>query len=474
MKEWKKFKFVHFLFSSFLLGILIYIEPKGIERQTWLSIASASFIISLWMTEALPIGITSLLPLLLFPLLGLNDMKSVAHNYTLPIIFLFLGGFMIAISLEKWNLHKRIALSILRFTGTKPNQIILGFMCTTALLSMWISNTATAVMMLPIGLSIIDLTNYEKSTSSFATALLLAIAYAANIGGMATLIGTPPNLVLVGIFEEQFQYDFNFLEWFSIGFPISILLLFTCYLLLTKVLFSIPPTSLEASKSIIEKELQRLGPLTKAERLVLIIFSLTASAWIFKNQINSLLPVSISNSQIALMGASLLFITPVDNKKNEFVLHWDDTKNLPWHIILLFGGGLALAASLQKNGVLELIGSQFINFDASNVFLLVILVTIISLFLTEFMSNVALVTVLIPIICGLAIQFSISPILLCMPVTFAASCAFMMPISTPPNAVVFASKRIKIKEMIRVGFILNLCAVVVISVACFWLVPAFL
>jgi solute carrier family 13 (sodium-dependent dicarboxylate transporter), member 2/3/5 len=464
---------ISFLIMSFLP------VPKGITPEAWKVLAMASLMLIWWISEAVPIAVTSLLPLVLLPSMGVAKLEAAAAPYANPVVYLFMGGFVIALAMEKWALHKRIALQIVNMTGTNANGIIGGFMMATAFISMWISNTATAIMMLPIGLSIITLMQNqispdkenEKGLRNFSISMMLAIAYGANIGGTATIIGTPPNVVFAGYMRENFDIEVTFLTWMMIGTPFAIILLIFTYFLTVKVLFPNNLGNFGGAKEIINSELKELGPMTTGEKLTLFIFISTALSWIFRLQIDAIFPaIKISDTTIALVAAMLLFIIPVSLHKKEFLLNWSDTEKLPWGILLLFGGGLSLADSLASTGIINIIGDQFKGLDSEG-WVFIIGLSTVSLFLTEVMSNVALVTIFLPVVGAIAVGAGIPPIQLCIPVTIAASCAFMFPMSTPPNAIVFASGRITIGQMAKAGFILNLITILVIAFLVKFLFP---
>jgi sodium-dependent dicarboxylate transporter 2/3/5 len=454
-----------------LFFVLIYFfAPTGtINEKSITVIAVGSWMVTWWITEAIPIPITAMLPLVLFPILGVAKMSEAAQPYGDPVIFLFMGGFILALGLEKYNLHQRIALNLIKLTGTSGNGIILGFMLATALISMWISNTATAIMMLPIASSVTFLLAKDLGKENdprfkkFATGLMLGIAYAASIGGMGTIIGTPPNVVMVGYMKRMYNLDVAFTDWMLIGIPIMVLVLLACYFIITKILYRNQLASIEGSRELIHNKLVVLGPLSREEKRVLLIFSVTSICWIFRQNINSLIGQNLlDDTGIAMAGGVLMFLTPRDLKKMDFLLTWEDMKNMQWGILLLFGGGLALAEGMEQSGLVEKVGDYFKGQDAMSVTLLIFLLTLISMALTELMSNVALVTIFVPVVFGIAEGYGINPIWLAMPVTFAASCAFMMPISTPPNAILFASGYIRMKEMIKTGLLLNLFSLVII------------
>lgn len=435
-------------------------------------LALAAWMVTWWITEAAPIPVTALLPMILFPLFSIATPREAAAPYGDSIIFLFMGGFMIALGLEKHNLHQRIALNLIRLTGTSGNGIIMGFMLATALISMWISNTATAVMMLPIANSVTTLLRKEISATDqtkferFATGLMLSIAYAASIGGIATIIGTPPNVVTVGFIKRFYNQDVSFATWMLIGVPLMLTILFACYIILTQVLYRNNLKSIEGSSALIASKLKDLGILSKEEKRVLAIFGITCFFWIFRQNLNGLIGKNIlDDTTIAMAGGILMFITPIDFKNYQFILEWPDMKNLPWGILLLFGGGLSLAQGMENAGLVQLVGEKVAQQASWSTTGLTLWLTAISMFLTEFMSNVALTTIFVPVVLGIADGLQINPILLAMPVSFAASCAFMMPISTPPNAILFASGYIRVEQMIRAGILLNLVSLLLISLA---------
>ena len=447
-------------------------HPSSMTPEAWKVIACAAFMLSWWVTEAVPLAVASLLPIVLLPVLGVMDIKTASAPYASPIVFLFMGGFMIALAMEKWNLHRRIALTIVNMTGTNANGIILGFMLATLALSMWISNTATTVMMLPIAVSVIQLLTQdktpeqypEKGIRNFALVMMLGIAYAANVGGTATIIGTPPNVVLTGILKETYDIELSFSRWLIIGIPFSLIMLFVTYFFLTRVLYPNRLGNFEGAAYLIKEELIKLGKLSTGEKRILTIFLLTACAWIFRRPINNFIPgFEISDTGIAMLATVALFVTPVNFKKEIFTLSWEDTSRLPWGILLLFGGGLSIAAALAQTGIIDLIGNQFASQESSILLFIILGLTAVSLFLTEIMSNVALVTIFLPVVGGIAVGLGIEPIHAMIPVTLAASCAFMLPMSTPPNAIVFASGHVKVSEMVRAGFILNIISILLIS-----------
>ena len=467
-----KTKVVGLILGPVLFGlILILVAPGLLSEKSIAVLALGAWMVTWWATEAMPIPVSALLPMIVFPLMGVSSVREASAPYGDPVIFLFMGGFILALGLERHKLHQRIALSLIRLTGTSGNGIILGFMLSTALISMWISNTATAIMMLPIAASVTSLLASEMGQQDdprfkkFATGLMLAIAYAASIGGMATIIGTPPNVVMVGYMKRFYDLDVSFTRWMVVGIPMMVLALTACYLLITKVLFVNRLPSIEGSRELIHRKYQELGSISKAEKLVLTVFSITCFFWIFRQNLNGMIGKNLlDDTTIAMAGGVLMFLIPLDFAKQKFLLEWGDMKELPWGILLLFGGGLCLADGMEKSGLVQLVGNYFSEQKDVNPTFLIIALTAISMGLTELMSNVALVTIFVPVVFGIADGFHINPIWLAMPVTFAASCAFMMPISTPPNAVLFATGYIRMKDMIKTGVLLNLACLVIITI----------
>ncbi len=467
------------LFASPILCLLILLLPPqwSLSPDAWKVVALTVFMLGWWVTEAVPIPVTALLPIIYLPMLGVADMRATAVQYANPVVFLFFGGFMIAIAMERWNLHRRIALNIVRWTGTNANGIILGFMLATAFVSMWISNTATALMMLPIALSVVGLlagergSRTDRGARNFSLSLMLGIAYASSIGGVATLIGTPPNVVFKGILKKSFDTEVNFFDWMVVALPFSLALLFIAYFLLTKILFPNRLGGFQDGRRIIDEELNKLGKAEKGEKRTAIVFASAALLWISGSFINRINPwFQLSDELVALLAVIALFVVPVDFKKGRFVLEWKDTERLPWGILLLFSGGLSLADALAKTGVVDLIGQQFAGIQEAKFWILLGLATT-ALFLTEVISNVALVTIFLPVVGGVAQATGIEITYLTVPVTLAASCAFMLPMATPPNAIVFASGHISIGQMAKTGLILNLITIFLVALTARTLLP---
>ena len=467
-----KYYWLKIIFGPTLFIVALLIGGFGLQVKM---VATILWMLSWWVSGVLPLGVTALLPIVLFPLLGILTLKETTINYANPVIYLFFGGFVLGLAIEKWNLHKRIALNIIRTCGSTPSLIILGSMIATALLSMWISNTATTVMMLPIGMAVSALLGEkitdEKAGKNFGIALMLGIAYAANIGGITTLIGTPPNLVLASIVEESNLPSIGFSEWLIFALPLVVALFITTYLLTTRVLFPIKIKKLEGITPLISSELKELGKLQAGEKRVMLIMLTTAALWIVRAQLNSIPGLSaLSDTAIAIMASITLFIVP-SAKRQKPLLQWQDTEKLPWGILLLFGGGISLAKGMEKTKIVELLGDWISEGTAPQTIVLVLVVCALALFLTEVMSNVALVSVFIPVSFVIAQNFGLNELQLAIPLTIAASCAFMFPISTPPNAIVFSSGYLKLNHMARAGIVLNFISIMFITLYCYWVVP---
>ncbi len=402
-------------------------------------------------------------------------MEEAAAPYANPVIFLFMGGFMLGLAIEKWNLHRRIALNIIRLTGTSGDRIVLGFILATGLLSMWLSNTATTMMMFPIALSVIHVMKESNkgdgNIANFSLTIMLAIAYASNFGGIATIIGTPPNVAYVGYIEKKYSYNIDFIKWMLLCTPLAILLLMSLYWVMVKWLFPNRIKSDIATRQLIKDELVALGPLSPNEKRVLIIFIATALLWITKDIINVTQALfKLNDTIIALLGATALFICPAKSANDDSILEWDDTKKMAWGILLLFGGGISLANGLENAGLMQQLG-QWLSQFATNQFMLIVVITVVTIFLSEVMSNVAQVIVFAPVVSSLADAIGMNPLLLGIPMTLAASCASMLPMGTPPNAIVFASGYIRLRQMTKAGFVMNMVAIVIIILFCWFLLP---
>jgi solute carrier family 13 (sodium-dependent dicarboxylate transporter), member 2/3/5 len=459
---------------SYLIALTISIRSP-VDSSFHLSIGIAVLIINLWIVEILPIWVSSILPIFLMPIHQLLSIPDTLNNFFNPTIFLFLGGFLLAYSVEKWDLHKRIAFKLLSITGDKPKQIILGMLMTSALLSMWISNTATAIMMLPIALSISKLLDNKNKTMSVV--LILCVAYGANIGGVATLIGTPPNIVYKGFVETLLNEEITFFQWLIFGVPTSALMLYITYLLITKVLVKSSNNPILEIGEMLDKQYEKLGKITKPELRTLIVFGFAIFFWVFGQSLNQILNnfdinIKIKEHHVALFFSFVLFLTPSHQPKSKQLLSIIDFKNINWSILLLFGAGMSIAKSLEKSGVIAFIGNWISQQNYANWGVLLLLLIFLSLFLTEFMSNVALAQIFIPVVFGIAISLkTINPHILAIPVTIASSFAFMLPIGTPPNAVVFSSGFIPMKTMVKLGFFINIVAVILLWILGYFILP---
>ncbi len=476
-----------------ILGPILFIimllvpPPQGMDLPAWRIAASTVLMAIWWITEAIPIPATALLPILLYPVLGVFPISQVTAAYGNHIIYLFIGGFFMAVSMEHWGLHRRIALKLIKKIGMSPDLIILAFMLATWFLSMWISNTATTLMMVPITISIlkeivilqpqnIEQKGYEKQ-SSFAIALLLGIAYSASIGGIATLIGTPPNTVMAGLMSKMFQVEINFAQWMLFAFPLSLMLLFVAWFFLTKVLYKSKGYSLNIG-SFIDEEIKKLAKMNQGEKNTLVVLSIAVILWLtrgfFKYIPNEAFVYStryINDSVVAIAGALALFIIPVNLKKGEFTLSWETAVKIPWGIVLLFGGGFALAQGFSKTGLALWIASNLSALDTIPVFLFIFTMVLLLNFLTEITSNTATATMMIPILAATAIAMNIHPFILIFTGTVSTSFAFMLPIATPPNAIVFGSHYLQIKHMVRSGIWLNVISTILLSIFAYYLLP---
>lgn len=456
-----------------------------------------------WLTEAIDMSITALLPLTLFPVLGILPLDEAAKPYADPLIFLYMGGFLLALSMQRWQLDRRIALQALACVGTRPSQIVGGFMAVTAGMSAFVSNTATTAMMLPIALSILRLTHPESAreehqgvasgtvptpATEFGAALMLSIAYAASIGGIATIVGTPTNAVLVGYLYEsapaEYRMEIGFARWLLVGVPVALIYLPITWWLLTRVLHRLSPEPLLGGHELITRSLQELGPVRRGERVTLVLFVLAGLVWMVRPWLakwsvtidgQPWQPLGgLSDTSVALMAALTLFLIPVDLRSRTFVMDWETAERLPWGILLLFGGGFSLASAVSKNGVAEFIGSYAAQFSSMPDWVLVALVTTFVVFFTELTSNTATATTMVPLLVALGPGLKVHPYLLVFPATIAASCAFMLPVATPPNAMVFAGGYIQLSQMIRAGWWLNLLGIVLVVLVTFLIVkPVF-
>jgi solute carrier family 13 (sodium-dependent dicarboxylate transporter), member 2/3/5 len=463
-----------------LVVMLLLPAPGDMTSAAWRTAAVGLLMAIWWVTEAIPIPATALIPLVLFAPLGILGMGQAAAPYSNPIIFLFLGGFVIALAMERWNLHRRIALLVVRAMGVSPPTLVLSFMVATAFLSMWVSNTATAVMMLPIGLSVIRLVRPDDTYGragdpapgetgapagrpvdfNFAIALMLGIAYAASIGGLATLIGTPPNALLAGFMLESYGFEIGFAQWMVVGLPLTIVTLPVGWVVLTKLVYPIRIPEIPGGRQTIERAYRELGPISRPERAVAIVFTATALLWITRPLLAGVIP-GLHDTAIAIGAAVVLFMIPAGAGRG-FIMDWPTAERLPWGVLILFGGGLSLAEAVRTSGLAETIGDA-VAATGLPILLMVVAITLVIIFLTELTSNTATAAAFLPLVASMAIGLGQNPLLLAVPAALAASCAFMMPVATPPNAIVYGSGYVSIPQMVRAGWWLNLVFVVAIT-----------
>ena len=448
--------------------------PGGMPETAWDVLSATLWIAIWWITEAVPIAVTALLPIVLFPLTGAQDLASTTASYGHKYIFLYMGGFILAIAIEKWGLHKRIALHIISLIGTNVTRIILGFMVATAFMSMWISNTATSVMMLPIAMSIISQLKDNPETEAdenkiFGKALMLSIAYSASIGGIATLIGTPPNLVLAGYVQEAYNIEITFFQWLKFGLPISVILLAISWVYLTRKAFTFKQKEFPGGKAEIKRLIAELGPMKREEKMVLAVFVMTAFCWITRSFLLQKFIPAIDDTIIAMCAGILLFTLPAKGPRR--LINWEEAVKMPWGIMILFGGGMALAAAFETTGLAVWMGNSMTLLQFLPLILLVILIIASVNFITEMTSNLATTAMLLPILAPVAISLNVNPYVLIVATTVAASCAFMLPVATPPNAVVFGSGYLRIPDMLRTGIWMNLISIVLLSAFVYYVLP---
>ena len=468
---------------GFWIGLLLFFSivlnpsPESLSTEGWHVAAVALLMAAWWGTEAVPLPVTALIPLAALPLLQVSSLKETAISYANPHIFLFLGGFILALAIQRSGLHKRLALSVVSKVNASAGSIVGAFMCISFFISMWVMNTSTTLMLLPICLAICvnikealpGLSN--KQIKNFEIALFLGIAYASSIGGMSSLIGTAPNIVFAGFMQENFNIDISFLDWMKIALPIGLMMLVASFIILTKIIY---PSTFEinaATKSKIKQALEKLGKISRDEKKVFIIFLIAASLWIGRPYLKYYeILLGLTDAGIAILAAIILFILPSDNKKSN-LLEWDETKKLPWGLLLLFGGGLSLASSISSSGLGQWLGTSFSLLVELKPWLIILLITTFIVFLTELTSNTATTSTFLPIATSIAVAISVAPISIAIPLVMASSLAFMLPVATPPNAIVYGSGKITIGNMIKAGFILNLIGILIIALVSHYLLP---
>ncbi|PHS24443.1 MAG: anion transporter [Robiginitomaculum sp.] len=468
------------LIAGPLAAILLWLffAPDDLEPAGRMTAAMAAWMAIWWASEAVPFAVTALLPLIFFPILGINTIKATSAPYANPMIYLFMGGFIVAKAIERWDLHRRMALNIFTLVGTHARALVGGIMVAAALISMWISNTATSLMLLPIATSIVAVVMNsvdglsETQKRNFGITMVLGLAYGATIGGVATLVGTPPNAFLASFMEETMGIEIGFGQWMLVGVPVSLTLLPLGWLVLTRFAYPIDFTASEKTQVHLRDLKDELGPITAPQKRVAMIFIALALAWALRKPITSLTGLSgLSDTGIAIFAAVLTFVIPSGDRSQRSLLTWEQAAKLPWGILILFGGGLSLAASVSSSGLAVWLGNSLSGLGAVHFALLVLAATALVIFLTELTSNLATIATFLPVMAALAVTLDQDVLLLAVPVALAASCAFMLPIATPPNAIAFSSNMVTIPNMARAGFLLNLIAIALLFVVAITLVP---
>lgn len=459
--------------AAIFLFMLFAQRPPSLSPEAWRTAALGLLMATWWITEAVPIPATALLPMVLMPVLGIAGIEETLSPYAHPLIFLFMGGFIIAIAMEKWELHRRIALNIVQFVGVNPQSIVLGFILASAFLSMWVSNTATALMMLPIALSILQLVNSRTDDGAhrhFGLNLLLGVAYGCNIGGMGTLIGTPPNALLAAFMADNYGVEISFVNWMIFAIPLVVIALPILYWVLTRLIYPVDMETLPGGRAMLNQQLQSLGTWSSAEKKVAVVFVGTALLWITRPLIEAFIP-GLTDTGIAMAAALSFFFIPSGAGDKEMVLNWTDAESLPWGVLILFGGGLSLASAISDTGLAEWIAGGVQMFGGWPVLVILIIIVTTIVFLTEITSNTATSAAFLPVIGSVAVGLGQEPLLFALPVALSASCAFMMPVATPPNAIIYGSERISIPEMVRAGIWLNLIFILLISGWVYFVTP---
>ena len=467
-----------YLGPSILVAGLVTGPPAGLESSEWAVALVAILMATWWISEALPLAATALVPIVLFPALDVLAPGDVTRAYGNDLIYLFLGGFLIAVTMQRWNLHRRIALHTINLVGTDPRRMILGFMLATAVLSMWISNTATAMMMLPIAMAVLQQSREDANragetlSGGFGVALMLGIAYSASIGGVATLIGTPPNAVLAGMANELYGIEISFAAWMAFGLPLSVIMLAMTWAYLAFGRHGRDLARLPGGRDLVRRELEEIGSIGVAERRVLIVFVSVALAWVFRGFLPEGALNQINDSSIAIAGALALFLLAAGDGSGERLLNWKTAVTIPWDIVLLFGGGFALAAGFTESGLSETMATGLEGLAGVPVLLMIAACVALVVFLTEVTSNTATATLFVPLMGALAVAIGFHPLALMAAVAVAASCAFMLPVATPPNAVVFGSRAVTVPQMARAGLLLNVMTIVLTTAFIYWVLPA--
>ena len=455
--------------------------PDGLSSSGWMTASVGILMAVWWATEAVPIAVTALLPIVVFPLLGIASIQDTTAPYANKVIYLFLGGFIVAFAMQRWNLHRRIALAVLQHVGGNGRSLVGGFMLASAVISMWVMNTSTTMMLLPIAVSIIGVIHKtvggldDAAKEDFQYSLLLGVAYGATIGGMATLVGTAPNAMLAAFMQETYGTEIDFSSWMLVGLPLSAMLLPFAWVVLTRVAFKVDFKTSDEGKAVLRRMKEELGAITVPEIRVAIVFVLMAATWVLRPLLVKLPGLSaLDDSGIAMAGGIALFLIPSGDKSDPILLRWTYAERLPWSVLILFGGGLTLAGAVTRTGLAEWLGGSLQTIGALPLFALVILAATMIIFLTELTSNIATTATFLPVVGAIAIESGYDPIVLAVPVTLAASCAFMLPVATPPNAIVFGSGMLTIPKMVRAGMMLNMVGIVLVSLVAIFLAPKFL
>ena len=452
--------------------------PETMPLSAWHTAIAAILMAIWWCTEAVHVSVTAIVPLAIFPLLGIGDIKTVAAPYANPIIYLFMGGFVIALAVEKWDLHKRIALTILTSVGKSGPAIVGGFMLASAIISMWVMNTSTTLMLLPIGVSVVKIVSEsadelnDTQKHNFQLAVLLGIAYSATIGGMATIVGTAPNAFFVGFMKENGFTEIGFGQFMLVGFPLTLVMLPLAWFAITHIVFPIKFSTSDATRNHLYKLRADLGLMSIAEKRVSVVFASAAFLWMTRPLLNMLsIFAGLSDAGIAMIAATILFLIPSANKNDPYLMKWETMSKLPWGLLILFGGGLSLASSVAQTGLADWIGESLVVLGGAGTIVLVIVITTLIAFLTELTSNTATTGTFLPVVAALAIGINVDPLIFALPATLAASCAFMLPVATPPNGIVYGSGYIRIPEMVKAGFVLNIIGIVVLSILALIVAP---
>jgi len=463
------------------IAMLIIGPQSTLSEEAWRTAALGLWMAVWWATEATPVGVTAFIPLIFFAPLGITTLREAAAPYANPIIYLFLGGFLVALAMQRWDLHKRIALALLAVSGTNSRSLVAGFMVTAALLSMWMTNTSTTMMLLPIVISVIAMIAEtvkeidEKERRNFELCLLLGTAFGATIGGVATLVGTPPNAFLAAFLAENYDIEISFARWMMVGVPVTIVLLPICWLVLTRFIYPISFETSKETRALLNMMRNALGPASKAEWRIGIVFSLVVLGWMSRPWLSKFLPLEgVSDPGIVMVAAFVLFLIPSSDRNSPRLLTWKETRDLPWAILILFGGGLSLAASVSETGLAYWLGSSLVPLGALGIGAVVFGAVVLVIFLTELTSNLATTATLLPVLAALALELGVDPVVLAVPVALAASCAFMLPVATPPNAIIYGSGRITIPQMAKAGLVMNLIGIVLLSLVALYLAPAIL